>query len=420
MFNDSTVMMATSSGGGGTQTIGEAGQQGFGVGVYGGDPADLTAMGLTLMEGGNDPTSDNYGNYIHTNGSVMAFIPAFCYRIGNSAAPNYSSYGVNALEVRDASLGEGDGWILHRAFIDGGEQKLGFFIDKYLCSKDSTGNLAVSVKNGNPINLSSSYVNSSSLPDCQGQLQDIFVLGRARGEQYSAMTAFQCSAIAMLSFAHGEAASSTAACAWYDPTYNINFPKGNNNFCKDINDASVTFTQGTGNYSGCAKTGSASDYAKTSHNGQNSGITDINGNLWNPLPGIRFETKLYVLKESVKAHDMTDSNCGYTWDSSLFDMTSIKGTHSGYWGNASNNWVPNSSGANRAICGVYPESSSDTGANIFGKDYCYSSNSSDVVPLSSGRWDSGSSAGVFYRAGSSYGWSYSGRGYGFRCAGYAS
>lgn len=92
-------------------SIGIAGQQGFGVGVYGGDPADLTAMGLAPMEGCEDPTSDNYGNYIHTNGSIMCCIPAFCYRIGKATAPSYSRDGVDALEIKDA-----------------------FFIDKYLCS----------------------------------------------------------------------------------------------------------------------------------------------------------------------------------------------------------------------------------------------------------------------------------------------
>ena len=62
-------------------TIGIAGQQGFGVGVYGGSPADLKAMGLTPTEGCDDPNSENYGNYLHTNGSVMVFIPAFAIRI---------------------------------------------------------------------------------------------------------------------------------------------------------------------------------------------------------------------------------------------------------------------------------------------------------------------------------------------------
>lgn len=83
--------------------IGSAGQQGFGVGVYGGDPADLTAMGLAPMEGCEDPTSDNYGNYIHTNGSIMCCIPAFCYRLGKATAPSYSQDGVDALEIKDAT-----------------------------------------------------------------------------------------------------------------------------------------------------------------------------------------------------------------------------------------------------------------------------------------------------------------------------
>ena len=138
--------------------IGKAGQQGFGVGVYGGDPADLTAMGLAPMEGCEDPTSDNYGNYIHTNGSIMCCIPAFCYRLGKATAPSYSRDDVDALEIKDAtgfpqfshdavfsSPDFGDDWILHRAFVDGNKLKNAFFIDKYLCS--NVNGQAASVKN---------------------------------------------------------------------------------------------------------------------------------------------------------------------------------------------------------------------------------------------------------------------------------
>ena len=162
------ALLLCNVGGGANQSIGEAGGMGFGVGVYGGDQSDLTAMGLSPMNGYDDPSSDNYGNYQHTNGSVMVFVPAFCYRIGNAAAPSYSRDGNNALEIRDASLGEGDGWILHRAFIDGGQQKLGFFIDKYVCSKDSTGKVAISVTNADPSSVSMGLSNSSSMPGCGG------------------------------------------------------------------------------------------------------------------------------------------------------------------------------------------------------------------------------------------------------------
>lgn len=223
------------------QTIGVAGQQGFGVGVYGGNSADLTAIGLSPMQGCKDPASENYGNYQHTNGSVMVFIPAFCYRIGNPSAPSYSRDGDNALEIRDAALGVGDGWILHRAFIDGGQQKRGFFMDKYICSKDKTRKLAISVKNADCISLASSHQSSSTMPDCDGTLYDSITLSRARGNTYSLTTGFQWAAISMLSLAHGQAANSAQWCGWFDETFTTNYPKGNNNNLKDYNDPAVTW-----------------------------------------------------------------------------------------------------------------------------------------------------------------------------------
>ena len=167
MQNDD-LFLCVGKGGSAEQTIGEAGTQGFGVGVYGGDESELAAMNLTPMDGCDDPASDNYGNYQHTNGSIMCFIPAFAYRVGNAAAPSYSRDGANALEISSATnfsgyeagasfsgnASLGDGWILHRAFVDGGLVKRGFFIDKYLCSKSASNtNVAVSVKNGDPIEL---------------------------------------------------------------------------------------------------------------------------------------------------------------------------------------------------------------------------------------------------------------------------
>ena len=130
---------------GGASTIGIAGTQGFGVGPYPGDPADLTAMGLSPLDGCDDPTSDNYGNYLHTNGSIMCFVPACCFRFGYATAPSFSRDGALAVEVADATqfsafrhngafvtADMGDGWILPRAFVDGGLMKNGFFFDKYM------------------------------------------------------------------------------------------------------------------------------------------------------------------------------------------------------------------------------------------------------------------------------------------------
>ena len=412
------ALLLCNVGGGANQSVGEAGGMGFGVGVYGGDQSDLTAMGLSPMNGYDDPSSDNYGNYQHTNGSVMVFVPAFCYRIGNAAAPSYSRDGNNALEIRDASLGEGDGWILHRAFIDGGQQKLGFFIDKYVCSKDSTGKKAISVKNADPISLSTGLSNSSSMTGCEGRAWDAITLGRARGNQYSCVTAFQWSAISMLSLAHGQAATSSQFCGWYDANHTTNFPKGHNNgFLKDTNDSSITFTAHSQDSNYC-KTGSGNPFNKTTHNGQNCGISDVNGNQWQATLGVRnngTSDTIYVMKESISAHDFTKDNRN---TDSFFDSASTSDIGGQLWG--LNAFYTDASGVNRALCGVFPKTYS-SGTALFGDDFIRVGDYfSDSVLWVGGQYPDASRAGVWYRNLDNSYWFVSGDYYGFRCSGYAS
>ena len=403
-------------------TIGEQGQIGFGGGIYGGDSSDLTAIGLSPLPNNNDPTNENYGSYKHTNGSVMLFIPAFCYRIGNSSAPSYSRDGNNALEIRDASLGEGNGWILHRAFIDGGQKKSGFFIDKYLCSKDSTGKLAISIKHGNPICLSDIYIESKDMGElCEGLVYDAITLSRARGEAYACVSAFQWSAIAMLSLAHGQAAKSTKECAWFDSKYQTNFPKGNNNGLKDYDDPSVTFTLASDNYDGTSLTGSASNLAKTTHTGQIWGITDINGNKYQPLLGLLIRTGFRPAKESVQMHAFTSAN--YT-DLSLFEsyVTGCGISSGRRFGNNNNSaFFAESSGSSRALCGVVPTASgySSTGTALFGTDYGSYYDYPAYVVLASGGVSSEYDGGVWLRHGYRTHWSHNEPTGGFRAAGYA-
>ena len=409
----SRALLFCNVGGSVEQSVGEAGGMGFGVGVYGGDQSDLTAMGLSPMNGYDDPSSDNYGNYQHTNGSVMVFVPAFCYRIGNAAAPSYSRDGNNALEIRDASLGEGDGWILHRAFIDGGQQKLGFFIDKYVCSKDSTGKVAISVKNADPISLYTGLSNSSSMPGCDGHAWDAITLGRARGNQYSCVTAFQWSAISMLSLAHGQAATSSQFCGWYDANHTTNFPKGNNvnGSLKDTNDSSITFTAHSQSSSYC-KTGSGNPFNKTTHNGQNCGISDVNGNQWQATLGLK-TSSIGVAKESVRAHDFTKDNRN---SASLYDSVSTV-TGSYYWGN--NAFYTDASGTKRALCGVLPKTSGSQ-TDLFGRDYVRHYDYSDAVCFVGGSYNGFSVAGVWSRRFDDFFWNEGNYHFGFRCSGYAS
>lgn len=405
------------------QTIGVQGEIGFGGGLYGGDPADLEAIGLSPLPNNDDPTNENYGSYVHTNGSVMLFVPAFCYRIGNPSAPSYARDNDNALEIRDAKLGETDGFILHRAFIDGGKAKLGFFIDKYMCSKDPTETLAISVKNGDPIALISlKYVDSGSMPNCVGDVSDAITLGRARGEAYSCASGFMYAALAMLSVAQGQAAKSTKECAWFDPNYQTNYPKGNNNLLKDGADSSVTFTQSLAYSLRISTTGSASNLAKTTHTGQIWGVTDINGNMPQPCLGTMNTGAYRVAKETTLMHSFTKANFTDIY-SDLYDDVPFEGVATSkeyYWGNDNyGSFHKESSGTYRAICGLIPKDigTSKIGTSLFGYDYG-SANAEGYkkVVITAGSFSGGSTAGVFFRGIIS---TNAAGVYGFRVGGYA-
>ena len=417
------------------QTIGVAGQQGFGVGVYPGDPADLTAMGLSPMQECEDPASENYGNYKHTNGSVMCCVPAFCYRLGNSNAPSYSRDGANALEIRDASefpqfkhnkafsdgdADFGDGWILHRAFIDGGKMKNCFFMDKYLCSNNGS-NQAASIKNADwliCLNSSSSYTTKALGGDGCGY--DAITFSRARGDHYSLTTVYQWSAMAMLSLAHGQAATSTAYCAWYDSAHTTNFPKGaTTSNRKDYNDSSILYYPHSYDPS-FANTGSSNQPAKVSHNGQLCGIMDVAGICNQLCIGATNPTSpdVGLMKLHVSAHDFTkDNRVNYH----LFDvfMTEIGNGRFHFSGlrrgkSGVSTW---------AACGVIPISESAN--SLFGNDEYYEYYATDAGMKMGLGATIGEPAGIFTRCFRgrqvrTNNWSDSSDQYGFRAAGYAS
>lgn len=413
------------------QTIGVAGRKGFGVGIYGGYPSDLIAMGLTPMQGCETPASKNYGNYKHTNGSIMCCVPAFCYRLGNSTAPSYSRDGANALEIKDASefpqfkhnktfrdgdADFGDGWILHRAFIDGGKMKNCFFMDKYLCS-DNGSNQAASIKNADWLMCwdgSSSYTTKAIGGDGRGY--DAITFSRVRGDHYSLTTVYQWSAMAMLSLAHGQAATSTSYCAWYDSAHTTNFPKGATNMGgTDHNDSSIKYNAHS-NGSIFAKTGSSNYAEKVSHNGQLCGIMDVAGMCNQMSIGVtnKSPSTVGLMTLSVSAHDFTKDNRGddslhETFNTGLSGLKKFSGLRNGKSGTA--NW---------ASCGVIPTSTSAN--SLFGNDEYSEYFSADEV-LRMGLGDNwGETAGVFCRSFSGrygYHWNDGYHYYGFRASGYA-
>lgn len=410
--------------------VGEAGSQGFGVCEC---PDIDNLQWINAMPGHNEKSSENYGNYQTLNGSVMVCIPKFFYRWGNTQSPNYAKYGMNALDIVGADVFSSEseanaaGYALHRAFIDNGQEQPYFFIDKYLCSKDGN-NSCKSVKNGNPISLTTStgYNPSNGMTGCTGIYADAVVLARARGATFNCMSIFQQNAIAMLSLAHGQAATSANYCAWYDAAGTKNYPKGcNNGSLADCDDTSVRFTSaGNSGTSAKPQAGSGNPFAKTTHNGQACGVADINGSLFQVMLGITTAgtsatdttqnktNNAYVWKRSTKFSTITGGWNGatdawgtasslannYDFVTGIFNNYAMNGQRVGNGTNGSFSSAVSGTDWLKTCCGITTSNGySSNGTNTFGVDYYYEYNYANMFPLCSYTWNNSTNAGVWSR-----------------------
>lgn len=262
----------------GINDIGNPGGAGFGVGIA---PPEILPSTIKPLPGYDNPLSDNYGNYQDASGSIMCWVPAFYYRFESSSnVPVILLYSA----FPSVAAANAQGFALHRAFYDGGIEQPGFFVDKYKCS--NSGGIAVSVKNGNTLSSNAAHNGWGSLLTGLTTADNInagaIKAAKTRGAGYFPKSLFQQSAIGMLVLAHAAAATSTTNCAWYKST-GVSAPRGcNSNALRDSGDTTVIW-QSDG-YNNCGKTGSAGYgggagnlFAKSTHNGQNCGIADVNG-----------------------------------------------------------------------------------------------------------------------------------------------
>lgn len=270
--------------------IGTPGAMGFGVGICPALPA-----GYTALAGTTDPASANYGNYQYSDGSIVCWIPAFYFRLGHAGNPTFAAHGVNSISIKPLSAYPGeasanaDGFYLHRAFVNAGMTQPGFFRDKYDCSNNggiasslplamplvsgpSTGQVGFNVLTGAPVNAYYGAIKAA----------------RTRGAKFFPESIFIADALTRISSAHAQAATASTYCAWYDATGVKNYPKGNdNNALKSESDLTLSFTSaGASSQPNMALTGSGSTVAKTTHNGQACGITDVAGNIYKINPGM--------------------------------------------------------------------------------------------------------------------------------------
>lgn len=384
--------------------IGLAGQQGFGVGI-----CPQLPIGFAVMAGTNDIASDNYGNYQYSDGSVMCWVPAFYYKIGtgsNGLAVNIVSIkGIN--DYADVAAANAAGYALHRMFYNAGAIQPGVFVDKYLCSNH--GGIASSIKNGLPLSSSLAHNPFSGLTGAPtNAYHGAIVAAKTRGASFFVNSRFIGAGLALLSLAHAQAATSTTSCVWYDATGVKNFPKGcNNNALDDTNDTMLSFV--SDGYSNCAKTGSANFFAKTAHNGQNCGIVDLNGNMWEMQPGITSDgTNFYLLKTSV---DMAAVTSGNTLSTDLWGATGIAALYDNIgatYGALTASSSPKNIGAagqvfSEAVSGNawaaagagIPLSGGVGGTNALGNDVLYDYRPNELCPLAGGYWSGGSGAGVW-------------------------
>lgn len=389
-----------------SSTIGTAGAQGFGVGICRNLPS-----GFSKMTGTDDIASANYGNYQYTDGSVMCWIPAFYYKIGTGS----NGLAINIVDIKDYSYyadvatANVAGYGLHRAFYNAGEIQTGVFVDKYQCSNN--GGIASSLKLGNP--LSSSLVHNpfsglTGLTTGDNILGGALKAAKTRGAKFFCNSRFIFSALALLSLAHGQAATSTTPCAWYDATGVNNFPKGNNNNAlKDANDATVTYI--TDGYPNCGQTGSASNLAKTAHNGQSCGVVDLNGNLWEINTGfISNGTNYYLLKTSVDINALTGGN---TLSTDAWGATSITANYDLLGATYGALTASSTAKTLGAATQVFDGATSGTawsatgsgiplltgigGTNQMGNDVLYDYRPNEMCARAGGSWADGAAAGVW-------------------------
>jgi hypothetical protein len=390
-------------GSGGINHIGIAGQLGFGVGIC---PGPLP-VGMAKLAGTEDAYADNYGNYQYSDGSVMVWIPAFYYKWGTGA----NGLTVNQVSIKpfsdyaDVATANAAGFALHRAFYDGGAIQPGVFVDKFQCSNNS--GTASSIKNGNPLSSDAAHNPFSGLTGAPANFNyGSIAAAKTRGASFFVNSRFIFAALAMLSYAHAQASSNTTYCAWYNATYN--FPKGNNNNALgDAQDGAILYL--SDGYSACGKTGSANLFARTTHNGMNSGVCDLNGNVWEINPGLTSNgTNLYVLKTSARMKDLTSGNTlatdlwGATGIAALYDDlgTSYEAwtgsSTAKYYGSASQvfHHAPAGNAWNYAGAGG-PTTAGVGGTNAFGSDYFLDYKPNEMCPFAGGNWSNASGAGVW-------------------------
>ena len=423
--------------------IGVPGTSTFGVGLATKEQYEL--VNLTPADECENEKSFQYGMYKNiwseAEGVILKCIPKFYIAMlqKNQGTENLSDSELDALlpyvevtkeQMKEAQrrsphnamvvapsemfINESDanshGFYLMRGFIDGGKEQPCFFISNTLAQ-------ATNVANSIRLHIGSLEQKNSYVSTTYGLYRASMDIGTGFGTAAFfnkppisnskglfiaslANTKWQCcsifawAVISVLSLIQGQYATDTSQCAWYDSTLVHNYPKGINQNTRDVDDSTVTSDTVNDRQGSVFVT---ANYEKTTHNGSITGITNVNGWLWQFVIG-SWGDGSKLLKRSASIYDITYDNVDNS--SASFWETHNTGNISSQWGGTKSSF-PDLTGPDKDLFGVYAfGGNTSNNSNEFGTDYHYRGGINGVAV--GGYYGGGASAGVFYRDGLSW------------------
>ena len=266
--------------------FGEIGGLGAGVAYL---PETAATVGLTPMNGANDTSHENFGNFVDSNDNVFVCIPLMFYKADtdNRNADFYNKPNIYISYVPK------EGYAPFYAFKKSDDTYVPcVFVSKYLMSvsgnkrTDKGNQRAISKKNQDIASSTDheNYISIKRITGCEARNDNFFKAANSMNSHTVLHYAALRFVYYMVAEAHMQAAvrkfgsiSSVPSfiCAYLD--VEPYFPKGCNNRLSDINDTSIRYLQGAFSPENCGMTGSCSTPQKTSFNGQKCGIVDMGG-----------------------------------------------------------------------------------------------------------------------------------------------
>lgn len=323
----------------GASPVVNAGDVGFGAGRYPLEFADptITVMPCTSMQGTYIPGHPNYGNFIDLNGSIMVYIPKFYFKLSYDNTITVT----NGVKV-EISFEPKQDFILHRAFINDGQEKNGFFIDKY-CNCNING-IPTSYPNRPPIGCSAnSFSPISDLNKLNDKTITASVLGaltaaKLRGREYFVASAYMWGALKMLCLAQMVAVNAkqnvntiykTKA---YTPLNKI--PRSNKIMIVSNGYSYSNFSNPYYGFIGADSYNNDAAAYTCSHNGQPNGVMLPSSNVNELMSGLLLARTagtnsyenlgFYHLKTTADISSLNDTNIN---DINLFDVFSLNSTN---------------------------------------------------------------------------------------------